>query len=90
MFYLVIENQDAVIEMKNELFIMEKVKNPFAVKLYMHFLVNEVYPYICTTCADHCPLFSRHCTSLCNSPMQAVLERYLIKNNNFILLYNFY
>ncbi len=28
--------------MKNELFIMEKVKNPFAVKLYMHFLVNEV------------------------------------------------
>lgn len=36
------ENQDAVIEMKNELFIMEKVKNPFAVKLYMHFLVNEV------------------------------------------------
>lgn len=49
MFYFVIENQDAVIEMKNELFIMEKVKNPFAVKLYMHFLVNEVYLYICTT-----------------------------------------
>ncbi len=28
--------------MKNELFIMEMVDNPFAVKLFLHFLVNEV------------------------------------------------
>ncbi|KAH9408959.1 hypothetical protein TYRP_011232 [Tyrophagus putrescentiae] len=36
-----VDCQDAVIEMKNELFIMEMVDNPFAVRLYMHFLVNE-------------------------------------------------
>lgn len=34
-------NNDAVTEMKNELFIMEMVDNPFAVRLYLHFLVNE-------------------------------------------------
>lgn len=35
------ENNDSVTEMKNELFIMEMVSNPFAVKLYLHYLVNQ-------------------------------------------------
>ena len=44
-------NKDAVIEMKNELFIMEMVDNPFAVKLYLHYLVNETL-YIFMQLAD--------------------------------------
>ena len=46
-----VSNQDAVLEMKNELFIMEMVDNPFAIKLYLHFLVNQTL-YIFMQLAD--------------------------------------
>lgn len=30
-----------VVDMKNELFVMEKVNHPFIVRLYRHFIINE-------------------------------------------------
>lgn len=43
--------------MKNELFIMEMVSNPFAVKLYLHYLVNQtLYIFMQVSKELHCVL----------------------------------
>lgn len=46
-----VKDQDAILEMKNELFIMEMVENPFAIRLYLHYLVNQTL-YIFMQLAD--------------------------------------